>query len=88
MTAQNIDKILDCYTKRKTIEHFSRLTHNDEVAEQNYNISVGTYVAQKDTRELVDIAELNAQIAKIVARQNTLRTEIDEIVADLEGASA
>ena len=35
--------------------------------------------------EVVDITELNAKIAKIVARQNELRTAIDEIVADIEG---
>jgi type I restriction enzyme M protein len=43
-------------------------------------------VAGKDNREVVDITELNTRITKIVARQNELRTAIDEIVADIEGA--
>ena len=44
-----------------------------------------SYVEQEDTREVIDITELNAEIARIVARQQELRTSIDEIVADLEG---
>ncbi|MFN7902094.1 MAG: type I restriction-modification system subunit M [Holosporales bacterium] len=79
-------RVLDCYTGRDSHEHFSRLVDHAEIAEKEYNISVGTYVAQKDTREVVDIAELNARIAQIVQRQADLRTQIDAIVADLEGA--
>jgi type I restriction enzyme M protein len=85
LTDANIKKILDCYMKHETIEHFSRLVSNSEIAEQGYNLSVGSYVAQKDTREIVNIKELNASIEKIVIRQNELRTQIDAIVSDLEG---
>ena len=83
----NIEKILDCYTKRDTLEHFSRLVDNTEIAEHDYNISVGTYVAQPDGREIIDIRELNARIAEIVAREDRLRKEIDAIVADIEGGA-
>ena len=44
------------------------------------------HTPQKDTREVIDITQLNAEIAGIVARQNELRKAIDEIVADLEGS--
>ncbi len=85
LTEANINKILDYYIKRDTREHFSRLVDNAEIAEYDYNISVGTYVAQADNREIVDIKELNAQIAEIVAREDKLRKEIDEIISDIEG---
>ena len=88
MTEVNARKILDCYATRDSIEHFSRLVDNAEVAEQSYNISVSSYVAQKDTRVAVDIIELNARIKGIVTRQAKLRTQIDAIVADLEGEAA
>ena len=39
-------------------------------------------------REAVDITALNAEIARIVARQDELRAFIDAIVADLEGDEA
>lgn len=81
----NRKKILSAYTTRESVEHFTRLVPVDEIATNDYNIAVSSYVAQKDTRETVDITQLNAEIAAIVARQNELRIAIDAIVADLEG---
>ena len=84
---EHLQKILDEYTKRETIEHFSAVVPTDQIAENNYNLSVTSWVEAKDTREVIDIAELNARIAGIVARQAELRTQIDAIVAELESAS-
>ncbi len=81
-------KILDAFTEKEDVDHFARLVDNSEIAENDYNISVSSYVEQEDTREAVDIEVLNAEIAHIVARQSELRTEIDAIVADLEGDRA
>jgi len=78
-------KILDAYIGRKSIEHFAQLVDNGDIAENGYNISVSSYVEQKDEREEINITELNAEIARIVVRQTKLRTQIDTIVADLEG---
>jgi len=85
LTDENIKKILDCYAIRSNKNYFSRLVDHAEVAEKDYNISVSTYVEQEDTREVIDITELNTKIATIVKRQAGLRTQIDAIVADLEG---
>jgi type I restriction enzyme M protein len=41
-------------------------------------------VEQEDTREIINIKELNAKIATIVKRENELRKAIDEIVKSLE----
>ena len=81
-------KILDAYTARQDIAHFARLVDNAEIAANSYNIAVSSYIEQKDEREAVDIRALNAEIARIVARQAELRTAIDAIVADLEGEEA
>lgn len=78
-------KILDAFAERKDIEYFACLVDSKEIAENDYNIAVSSYVEQEDTREVIDIQILNAGIARIVMRQNELRTEIDAIVADLEG---
>jgi type I restriction enzyme M protein len=61
------------------------LVANDVIAENDYNLSVSTYVEQEDTREKVDIVKLNAEIARIVARENVLRAEIDKIIAEIGG---
>jgi type I restriction enzyme M protein len=81
-------KILEAYIGRKSIDHFARMVDNFEIAENNYNIAVSSYVAQKDEREAIDIKQLNVEIARIVAKQAELRTQIDAIVADLEGEQA
>jgi type I restriction enzyme M protein len=57
---------------------------NADIAAQDYNLSVSTYVEQKDTREVIDIVALNAEIEEIVAREQVLRSEIAKIIAEIE----
>src|SRR5699024_7025662 len=88
LTPANRSKILEAYEAREHDEHFATVITNEEIAENDYNIAVSAYVEQEDLREEINITELNAEIAQIVARQTELRTAIDAIVADLEGAEA
>lgn len=81
----NRAKILDTYTTRQPSAHFAHLASYDEIVKNDYNLSVSTYVEAEDTREVVDITKLNADISQIVAKQAELRTAIDKIVADIEG---
>lgn len=82
---ENIDRILETFVERKDFEHFARLVSYEEVKNNNYNLSVSTYVEKEDTREVVDIKVLNEEIKRIVARENELRLYIDEIIKDIEG---
>ncbi len=81
LTADNISRIVDTFANRREEAHFSHLAGYEEIAEQEYNLSVSTYVEAEDTREVIDIGELN----EIVAREQELRTEIDKIIAEIEG---
>lgn len=81
----NQKRVLDAFTARRDEAHFARLVSKNEIGENNYNLSVSSYVEQEDTTEVIDITELNEEIARIVSRQQELRTQIDAIVADLEG---
>lgn len=85
LTPENLDNIVAAYTSRAEAPHFAHLATYDEIKENEYNLSVSTYVEAEDTREKVDIVKLNAEIAEIVAREQILRTEIDKIIAELEG---
>ena len=85
LTAENIDKIVDTYAGRSVNDHFSYLADYNEVASNDYNLSVSTYVEAEDTREKIDIIKLNAEIAEIVTREQVLRDEIDKIIAEIEG---
>jgi len=86
LSEANRIKILEAFIARKDAEYFAKLVSNKTIADNEYNIAVSSYVVGEDTREVVDITELNVKIAKIVTRQNELRAAIDGIVADLEGS--
>src|SRR5574344_508270 len=83
LTDNNLQHILDTFINRKDVQYVSKLVANDDIAKADYNLSISTYVEQEDTREKVDIAELNARIEKIVAHENELRAQIDEIIKAL-----
>ncbi len=84
LSEENLNKILSTFIERKDIEHFAKIVDNKTIADNDYNLAISSYVEQKDTREIVDIKELNKEIERIVKRQNELRSAIDEIVADIE----
>jgi type I restriction enzyme M protein len=84
LTEANQARILEAFVARENIDHFARLVPSAELAANDYNLSVSSYVEAEDTSVAVDITALNAEIARIVARQQELRTSIDAIVADLE----
>ncbi len=84
LTQKNMDMIIDAYKNRANDDHVSILVPNSDIAEQDYNLSVSTYVEQKDTREVIDITFLNAEIEVIVAREQVLRNEINKIIAEIE----
>ncbi len=66
------------------VDYHARCVPYDEIAGNDYNLSVSTYVEAEDTREVIDIVKLNAEIREIVAREQVLRDEIDKIIAEIE----
>lgn len=84
LSDENIEKIYSTHMECKEVEYFSKLVPNDEILENDVNLSVSSYVEKKDDREEIDIHKLNAEIKEIVAREQELREKIDAIVADLE----
>jgi type I restriction enzyme M protein len=84
LSEENRKKILNSFIERKDVEYFTKVVDNNEIAENDYNIAVTSYVVAEDTREVVDIKELNKEIERIVKRQSELRTAIDEIVKNIE----
>jgi type I restriction enzyme M protein len=85
LSEENRKKILNAFIQRQNQEYFSKIVDNTDIAENDYNLSVSSYVIPEDTREVIDITELNARIEKIVAKQQELRQGIDEIVRGIEG---
>lgn len=84
LTEENIARLMALYTGRTDVPHTAQLAGREAVAAEDYNLSVSTYVEPEDTREKVDIHQLNQDIAAIVAREAELRRAIDEIIRDIE----
>jgi type I restriction enzyme M protein len=85
LTQENIDNIVKIYTDRIDVEYTAKVVPNSDIAEEDYNLSVSTYVEQEDTREVIDIKVLNAEISRIVTRSEELRQVIDAIIVEIEG---
>lgn len=85
LTDDNINNIIEYYKNREDKKYIAKLVKNSVIGEENdYNLSVSTYVEQEDTREVIDIKVLNKQIEEIVKKEQFLREEIDKIVAEIE----
>jgi type I restriction enzyme M protein len=82
---EHIDNIMQAFDSKANVDHFARNVPYEAIAANDYNLSVSSYVETEDTREKVDITKLNAELKTTVARIDQLRTEIDAIVAEIEG---
>jgi type I restriction enzyme M protein len=81
----HLDQIMKIFDSKENIEHFAKYIDNDVIAQNDYNLSVSSYVESEDTREIVNINELNAELKTTVSKIDNLRSEIDKIVAQIEG---
>lgn len=83
LTDEHIDKIINIFDKKDDMAHIARLVDNSQIAENDYNLSVSSYVEAEDTREVIDIVKLNEEIAQTVQRINVLRADIDAIIKEI-----
>ena len=88
MYDEHIQKIMDAFDSKANIDHIARSVPYEEIVTNDYNLSVSSYVQARDTREVVDITQLNAELKTTVARIDQLRKDIDAIVAEIEGTEA
>lgn len=85
LTDENIQNILKYFTERKDVDYTAKVIDNSIIGTENdYNLSVSTYVPKEDTREKIDIDELNKRIDEIVAREEVLRAEIKKIIGEIK----
>lgn len=82
---EHIEQIMQAFDSKADVAHFAQSVPLERIAGNDYNLSVSSYVEAKDTREVADIAALNAELKTTVARIDQLRREIDAIVAEIEG---
>ncbi|TRW99871.1 type I restriction-modification system subunit M [Candidatus Methylobacter oryzae] len=85
LTDAHIAQIMEAFDSKNDVDHFAKSVEYDAIAAKDYNLSVSYYVEAKDTREVIDITKLNAELKTTVAKIDRLRAEIDAIVAEIEG---
>jgi len=85
LTDEHIAKIMEVFDTKTDVDHFAKCIDNDAIAKNDYNLSVSSYVEAKDTREVIDITKLNAEIKTTVSKIDRLRADIDAIIAEIEG---
>lgn len=82
---EHIDRILDIFGNKEEVQYVATSVDNAQIAENDYNLSVSSYVEAEDKREIIDINKLNTEVTETVKRIDTLRADIDEIIKELEG---
>ncbi|MDY0282135.1 MAG: type I restriction-modification system subunit M [Salinivirgaceae bacterium] len=85
LTDAHIEQIMQLFDSKENAEYLAISVENSAIAENDYNLSVSSYVEAKDTREVTDITELNAELKVTVANIDQLRKDIDAIVLEIEG---
>lgn len=80
----HIEQIMQAFDNKIDIAHFAQSVDYNTIVANDYNLSVSSYVEAKDTREMINIAELNAELRTTVAKIDRLRADIDAIIADIE----
>ena len=81
---EHIDRIISIFGNKEELQYVATSVNNKQIEENDYNLSVSSYVETEDKREVIDIAKLNAEVAETVKRIDSLRTDIDEIIKELE----
>lgn len=81
---KHIERIMEIFDRKEDVDHVAKSVDNKLIAENDYNLSVSSYVEAKDNREKVDIKKLNAEISETVVKINTLRADIDAILKEIE----
>lgn len=81
---KHIDKIIEIFDKKQEVEYVAKSIDNRQISENDYNLSVSSYVEAKDLREVIDIAKLNTEITETVKKIDALRADIDAIIKEME----
>jgi type I restriction enzyme M protein len=84
MEDRHTDEVIRLFATKEDVAHVAECVDQQRIIDHDYNLSVSAYVQPKDTRQVTDIAVLNADLKVTVARIDQLRADIDAIVAEIE----
>ena len=76
---KHIDKIIDTYSNRKTIEKYSYVSNVDELIENEYNLNIPRYVDTFEEEEPIDLDKVSNDLQSL---ENEI-TDTDKTISDL-----
>ncbi len=85
LTDEHLDQIMQLFDQKEDVPHVALSIANTAIAENDYNLSVSSYVESKDTREIIDIVKLNTELKSTATKIDQLRSDIDAIIKEIEG---
>jgi len=88
MTDAHVAAIVKLFDRKEDVAHVAQSVRMEKIGENDYNLSVSSYVEAKDSREVINITKLNQEIETTVSKIDGLRKDIDTIVAEIEGSEA
>ena len=83
LTPDNQKHIYEVFRDRKEEKYFSCLVPTSDILANDATLSVSSYVEQEDTREVIDIKEVNASLKKLMVEYIDLNAKIYQIVEEL-----
>jgi type I restriction enzyme M protein len=81
----HIKEIMSVFDSKANLDYFASSVTHERIAANDYNLSVSSYVETENNREVVNIAQLNAELKTTVAKIDQLRKDIDAIVTQIDG---
>ena len=84
LTAEHIETILELFEKKADVPHIASAIDREKIRANDYNLAVSSYVEAEDTREVINIEQLDAEIRTTVAKIDQLRRDINAVIAEIE----
>ena len=78
LTEANIQKIIDTYKARESVDKYAYLASFDEIKENDFNLNIPRYVDTFEEEEEIDLEAVRQERVK-------LQAEFDQLEAEMEG---
>jgi len=83
LAPENLDKIIEAYLGRETLDKYAYLASPLEMAENDYNLNIPRYVDTFEEEEEIDLMAVRAEREKLKAELADLETKMDGYLKEL-----
>lgn len=87
LSDDHIQKIINTYHERKTIEKYSKIVSSDEIKDNGYNLNIPRYIDTFEEKEPVDIKKSIDEIIELENEIHDIDLELAKMLVELQGNS-